>query len=48
MILEIQFTDDSSDLYVIDTKDVKGKDVAKSITLRTLEHNNLEHIMIKD
>ena len=27
------FTDDSSDLYVIDTKDVKGKDVAKSITV---------------
>ena len=27
------FTDDSSDLYVINTKDVKGKDVAKSITV---------------
>ena len=27
------FTDDSSDLYVINTKNVKGKDVAKSITV---------------
>ena len=27
------FTDDSSDLYVIDTNDVKGKDVAKPITV---------------
>ena len=31
------FTDGSSDLYVIDTKEAKGKDVANPPLLRTLE-----------